>query len=124
MGFDRSDDRFVRLERSLLGHDAHGVTYDPAGDLDLAGLGREMARLGFELVACDQQGYEYAAEFRLPARPRRHAVHGTATSFSRRNAVIEAAIAALEGLEGHGQHQEPRSGRAGFMPELVARAAS
>lgn len=116
---DPTDDRFLRLERALISHHGHGVTLDTAGEIDVNVLRREMSRLGFELVACEQHGYEYAAEFRRPARRGRHAIHGTATSFSEHNAIIEAAIAALEerGMGG----SRPHSTTPGFMGALAVR---
>ena len=118
MDRDPYDDRVTRLERSLLDHGGSRVGLDPVGEPDLGALAAEMRRLGFELVACDPHGYGYEAKFRRPAHDGHHAIHGTATGWSQRNAIFEAAIAALDG-QGLSDASTPRL--RGVSPQPVAR---
>jgi hypothetical protein len=93
----RADERLMRLERALLARGLSSVAMDAAGEADLDALRAQLARLGFEYRGCEQRGYTYDAEFRRPPRHQgERALHGAGTAYSEHNAVIEAAIAALE----------------------------
>jgi hypothetical protein len=103
-----ADERLVHLERALLARGLSSVAMDAVGEADLDALRAELARLGFEYRGCDQQGYTYEAGFRRPARHQgERAVHGTGTAYSEHNAVIEAAIAALEADAPHRDQDRP-----------------
>jgi hypothetical protein len=92
-----ADDRMLRLERALLARRRRSVPYDAAGDADLAALRAELAELGFDFIGCDVDGFAYEAEFRRPARHRgERATRAIGRAFSEHNAIVEAAIAALE----------------------------
>jgi hypothetical protein len=102
-----ADERLMRLERALLRRGGRAVACAPDSDLDLAGLRDEMGRLGFRLVVCEPRGYAWLAQFRRAADPDGRAVHGSAEAFSEANAVVEAAIAALEAENRAGPRDGP-----------------
>lgn len=92
-----ADERLMRLERALLRRGAAPVGFDAAGDLDVDVLRERMTGLGYTFVGSAPSGWGWEAEFRRPARHQgERTLHARADAFSERNAILEAALTALE----------------------------
>jgi hypothetical protein len=105
-----ADERLMHLERALLARGLTAVGMDAAGEADLDALRAELLRIGFEYVGCDLRGYAYEAEFRAPPRHQgERARHATGSAFSEHNAIVEAAIVALESASRRKDDDRPGS---------------